>query len=296
MHVLISGGTGFIGSALVPRLESGGHQVTVLTRQRLKDTRTTRYVRSLSDIGSTPVDAVVNLAGASLAGRRWTQAYKQVIRDSRIQTTRKLVSWVQSARHKPQVFLSASAIGFYGPQGDHFLTEAAASTPSFSSILCRDWEAAAGGAEKAGVRTCFLRLGVVLDTEGGAYADMSRPFRFGMANWMGHGDQWLSWVHRSDVIAAILYLLEQPCLSGPFNITAPEPVTSRGFCDVMRQHYRTLAALPVPAPVLRLMLGEMAEELLLTGQRVVPAALREAGFSFAFDNLGAAVADIRARE
>jgi uncharacterized protein len=293
MHYLITGGTGFIGSSLVEAWQAAGDEVTLLTRQRLENSPGCRYVTDLAQIpSSTQFDAVFNLAGASMAGARWTASYKQDIVSSRVDTTQALVELLQRLEHKPQTLLSASAIGIYGHHGDEELAEDGSGVPGFSHTLCQRWEQAALAAEELGVRVCLLRFGVVLDRDGGAMLELARPFRFGVANWLGKGSQWLSWVHRRDVIAAILFLLEQRDLSGPFNITAPQPVTSRGFCEVMKRYQRTFITAPVPAPVIRLLVGEMADELLLNGQRVVPAALQQAGFEFQFSELDDALRDI----
>ena len=293
MHYLVTGGTGFIGSALLATWYEAGHQVTVLTRQAKADTRRCHYIQ---DLGVIPDDAhfdvVVNLAGASLAGARWSAAYKRDIVDSRTVTTHALVELLGRLKQPPEALLSASAIGYYGHQADQALGEEASPVPGFSQQLCQRWEEEALLAERLGVRVCRMRFGVVLDRDGGAMQEMARPFRFGVANWLGSGKQWLSWVHRDDVIAAILYLLEHRELSGAFNITAPEPVTSRGFCQVMKHYYRTFITAPVPAPVMRVLVGEMAEELLLNGQRVVPTALSNAGFEFLYPTLDSALAAI----
>lgn len=296
MHYLITGGTGFIGSALIDALVADDHQVTVITRQLLADKPRCHYRAALEDVPcAMHFDGVVNLAGASLAGKRWTKRYKQEIIASRLNTTRDLVALVERLEHKPGVLLSASAIGYYGHHGDEVLAEDGAGSPGFSRTLCLDWEDAAMAAAELGVRVCLLRFGVVLDRNGGALEEMARPFQFGVANWLGSGRQWLSWVHRHDVVAAIRFLHDRPDLAGPFNITAPEPVTSRGFCDAMKRHKRTLITAPVPAPVMRLLVGEMADELLLQGQRVVPARLQAADFEFAFPQLDEALADILAK-
>jgi len=168
--------------------------------------------------------------------------------------------------------------------------------PGFSQQLCQRWEAAALRAEALGTRVCLLRLGVVLDRDGGAMEQMAQPFRLGIANWLGSGQQWLSWVHRKDAVAAMDFLLARTDLSGPFNITAPEPVTSRGFCAAMKRRRRTLLTAPVPAPVMRLLVGEMAQELLLQGQRVLPVRLQAEGFRFSFPTLDDALGAIMARQ
>ena len=286
MHYLITGGTGFIGTALTASLTACGHRVTVLTRRQRPEQGQVSYIEDLAAVpADTVIDSIVNLAGASLAGARWTAAYKQTIIDSRLQTTRRVVELIQRLEHKPSVLLSASAIGYYGHHGDEVLDEEGAVAPGFSHDLCRQWETTARAAEDEGVRVCLLRLGVVLDADGGALQEMARPFRFGVANWLGDGRQWLSWVHREDVVSAIRILDNRTDLRGAFNITAPEPVTSRGFCTALQKHYRTWLAAPVPAPIMRLLVGEMAQELLLQGQRVVPARLQDAGFTFAYPGL-----------
>ena len=168
--------------------------------------------------------------------------------------------------------------------------------PGFSQQLCQRWEAEALRAEALGTRVCLLRFGVVLDRDGGAMEQMAQPFRFGIANWLGSGQQWLSWVHRKDAVAAMDFLLARTDLAGPFNITAPEPVTSRGFCAAMKRRRRTLLTAPVPAPVMRLLVGEMAQELLLQGQRVLPLRLQAEGFRFSFPTLDDALGAIMARQ
>ena len=295
MQYLITGGTGFIGLALIEVLLRSDHSVTVLSRQNKQGRARLQYVSDLAALGSdSRFDAVINLAGASLAGARWTKEYKKEIVSSRIETTRALIDLLRRMEEPPSVLLSASAIGYYGHHGDEALTEEGEITPGFSQDLCHRWEEAASAASKLGIRVCLLRLGVVLDRDGGAMVEMTRSFEFGIGSWLGNGRQWLSWVHRSDVVAAMEFLLERDDLSGPFNITAPEPVTSRGFCDAMRRHKRTLLAASVPAPVIRLLVGEMADELLLKGQRVLPAKLQRAGFTFALPTLDQALEDILA--
>lgn len=293
MHVLITGGTGFIGTPLTRELLDEGHEVTVLTRQAREPQGALRFVRNLEEIDDdAQIDAVINLAGASLAERRWSAAYKREILSSRLETTRAVLQLLQRLATTPAVLLNASAIGYYGSHGDERLAEDAESNPGFSQDLCQQWETLALQAAALGVRVCLLRLGVVLDSGGGAFVQMAQPFRMGIANWMGHGRQWLSWVHRRDVIAAIVFLLQQEGLSGPFNLTAPEAVTSREFCAAMKRHTRTFITAPVPGFAMRLLVGEMADELLLQGQRVIPAALEQAGFTFSYPDIDSALADI----
>lgn len=293
MNILITGGTGFIGAALIDGLTASGHRITVYTRQFCTSTAVCRYLQNLDDLADdTQLDAVINLAGAPLAGSRWTERYQREILASRLDITGDLLLLLHRLTHKPRVLLSASAIGYYGHHGDEKLAEDGPVSAGFSHELCRQWEALAQQATSLGIRVCLMRLGVVLDSGGGAIMEMARPFEFGVANWLGDGRQWLSWVHRQDVVNAVAFLLEHEELEGPFNITAPEPVTSKGFCAVMKQHKRTFITAPVPAFIMRILIGPMAQELLLKGQRVVPTALQAAGFDFSFASLDEALAEI----
>ncbi|WP_439107302.1 TIGR01777 family oxidoreductase [Congregibacter sp.] len=288
MRVLLTGGTGFIGEALVPALLEKGYTVCVLSRRPAPaESAKVEYVQTLDAITES-IDAVINLAGASLAAKRWSVAYKKEIVGSRLELTRELGEYFRKSGDAPSVWLNASAIGYYGSRGDEELNESSTAGEGFSAQLCRDWEAAA--AEAAGdARLCLMRLGVVLDAGGGAYPQMAQPFKMGLANWIGDGRQWLSWIHRDDVVSAFCYALDNAEIMGPLNVTAPNPTTSRGFCDAMRMVHRTLLALPMPGFVMRAMVGEMADELLVSGQRVLPASLEVSGFSFALPTLNAAL-------
>ena len=291
MNILISGGTGFIGGVLVTQLLDQGHSVVVLTRQnRPGVSDSLRYVQDLGDIEAEEhFDAFINLAGESIAEGRWTPARKQALIDSRIDTTRKLRDLAQRLASPPAVLLSASAIGYYGPQDDTPLEEDASTVDCFSHQLCVAWEAEANAFLALGVRVCVMRLGVVLDTGGGAYEQLKQSVQFGVATYLGSGQQWLSWIHREDAVAAIVYLLTQPDASGAFNLTAPEPVTNRGFCDALREQKGGFVTLPVPGSLMRVALGELADELLLTGQRVKPARLQALGFRFHYPTLNEAL-------
>jgi uncharacterized protein (TIGR01777 family) len=293
MHVLVTGGTGFIGSALVERLRSLGHDVTILTRGDRSDRPGVTHINSLDALGDdAAVDAVVNLAGASLAARRWSRAYKEEIVSSRLDTTAALLRLIERLERKPAVLVSASAIGYYGHHGDEVLTEEGAVNPGFSQDLCARWEGLAQRAGELGVRVCLARFGVVLDRGGGAMEQMAQSLKFGVASWLGNGRQWLSWVHRQDVVDALLLLLERDDLSGPFNVTAPGAVTGRDFGQAMKRHHWAFIAAPVPAAAMRLMLGEMADEILLNGQRVAPARLQAAGFAFRYPDVDGALESI----
>jgi len=291
MNILITGGTGFIGAALVPQLVEDGHAVTVLSRSRRETTDNVVYIDSLDSLGpEASVEVIINLAGASLADRRWTKTYKREIVSSRMSTTRAVLGLIERLQTPPAVLLNASAIGYYGASDQTPLDETSPQGEGFAADLCGDWEALASEVGQRGVRCCLLRLGVVLDRDGGALQEMARPFKLGVANWIGDGHQYLSWIHRDDVVSAIRFLMTDDQLSGPFNLTAPTPVTSREFCAAMKRHVRTLVTLPMPGVAMRALVGEMADELLISGQRVVPTGLTRAGFEFNFPDIDSALA------
>jgi uncharacterized protein (TIGR01777 family) len=295
MQILLTGGTGFIGVALTQALLAGGNDVIILSRSAHTDRPHCRYIQSLDEISAQEkLDAVINLAGASLAGRRWNAAYKHEIVASRLDVTGRLLALFRRLDHCPRALLSASAIGYYGHHGDDCLVESSPVEPGFAQALCNDWESLALQAQPLGLRVCLLRLGVVLDSGGGALSEMAKSFSVGVASWLGSGHQWLSWVHRQDVVRALLFLLEGDELQGPFNITSPGPVTSRGLATALQVHHRTFIRAGVPGPVMRLLVGEMAQELLLNGQRVVPDRLQAAGFEFTYPDIEAALAAIYA--
>jgi uncharacterized protein (TIGR01777 family) len=307
MRILLTGGTGFIGTALTEALLSSGCELIILSRGVQRGVHTDRagcrLIRTLDELPATEsLDAVINLAGASLAARRWSAGYKREIVASRTGVTRQVLDLFARLERPPEVLLSASAIGYYGHHGGECLTETSplTSPPSsqavtgFAQRLCNDWETLALQATQQGVRVCLLRLGVVLDNGGGALQEMAKSFRFGVASWLGSGQQWLSWVHRRDVVRAIQFLLQRDDLQGPFNITSPAPVTGRDFALALQAHHRTIIRAGVPAPLLRVLVGEMADELLLSGQRVLPHALESAGFTFSYPSIQEALAAIYA--
>lgn len=287
MRVLITGGSGFIGQALTRSLLARGDQVVILSRtpDRVPSRAGQQCVSALEQIQGK-LDAVVNLAGAPIVDRRWSQARKRLLLDSRIQTTQKLVRWIGASDAPPATLISGSAIGYYGSHRDEVLEETSAALPGFTHQLCRDWEQEALEATASGVRVCLIRTGVVLG-QGGALAKMLPAFRLGLGGPIGNGQQWMSWVHLDDEVGAILYLLDHPALHGPFNLTAPEPVTNEVFSKTLARVLGRPAFLRVPAFVMRLMLGE-ASELLVEGQRVVPANLNTAGYVFKYPRLEAA--------
>ena len=291
MHILITGGTGLIGSALCKALLAEGHRLTVLTRSKGQHRAGLRFITEFSQCADT-VDAVINLAGAGLADRRWTPAYKREIRASRVDLTDDLVAWMSEQKTPPKRLISGSAIGFYGADAQATFTEDAALGSGFSAELCHAWEAAAATAVHAGIEVTCLRLGVVLAREGGALGKMTQSFRLGMETWLGAGDQWFSWVHLEDVVRVILYALTAPSVSPVYNTVAPEPVRHRQFAREVGARSFTLLSAGVPAFVARLLAGEMADELLLSGQHVVPAQLTNEGFTFRFPTLSDALSDL----
>jgi len=296
MKLLVVGGTGFIGAPLCQALADDGHDLWVVTRRpesplpaslrqaagnrlRYVSWKTGAWQRALEECGG-----IVNLAGESVAAKRWTPRQKLLIRESRVETTRRVVSALAVAPEKPAVLVNASAIGFYGAHGDEWLDEQAPAGDGFLAEACRAWEAEAQRAESFGVRVVRLRIGVVLDAGGGALAKMIPPFRFFAGGPLGSGRQWVSWIHREDVVRLIKWSLTQPGVRGPVNATAPHPVTMREFCKTLGRALHRPSWAPVPAIALRLLLGEMAE-MLVTGQRVVPQVAVQQGYTFRYAEL-----------
>lgn len=280
MRILVTGGSGFIGSALCRHLLDQGHAVSVLTRDPVAAARKLPRAQAISRLQQAEgIEAVVNLAGEPLAGGRWTEARKRAFRDSRLGTTGALIEWMRNRAPPPRVLVSASAIGYYGPRDDTPLDESAAPGDDFSARLCRDWEAAAMPAMALGVRTCLVRIGIVLDPEGGALAKMLTPFKLGIGGPMGDGRQWMSWIVREDLVRLITWLLTDAQAEGPYNGTAPEPVRNREFADALAAALHRPAAITTPALALKLLFGEMSA-LLLTGQRVLPGRAQAEGFAF----------------
>ncbi len=289
-HCLVTGGSGFIGQALCPRLLLAGYRVTVLSRDPVAARRRlppgVELVASLDQLDAMPgVDAVVNLAGEPLAGRRWTARRKALFHASRVDFTAHLREFFSARGRAPRVLVNGSAIGWYGPQGDELLDESSAPVDSFSHRLCAAWEEQAARFEDLGSRVCALRIGVVLDRGGGALASLLPLFRVGLGGPIGNGRQYLSWIHRQDLVSLILHALDNDGLRGPCNGTAPQPVTSREFARTLGKVLRRPAVLPTPAWAMRTVFGEMADELLISGQRVYPARALDTGFEFSHGQL-----------
>lgn len=291
--LLITGGTGFVGSHLVPDLVADGWQVEVLTRDAAKARRTLPAavvpIESL-DQASTP-EAIINLAGENLADGRWSDDRKQEMRESRLRITRDLVAFIGRCDVPPKTLISGSAVGYYGARGEEILDESKAAGDEFQSRLCADWEAEARKAEAHGVRVCFVRTGIVLGAGEGALAQMITPFKFGLGGHFGSGEQYMPWIHINDEVGAIRFLLGRTEASGAFNLAAPNPVTNREFTDTLARVLHRPSFAWVPGPALKVMVGEMSH-LLLTGQRAVPTALEAAGYDFEFYQLEPALSDL----
>ena len=288
MHVLMTGGTGLIGAATVTALKEQNATVTVLTRRPPADAPCVEYITSLSQCEG-PVDAVINLAGAGLADRRWTRAYKREILESRVGLTRRLVDWMRAQSKPPERLISASAIGYYGASEDAIFSEEAPSGAGFSAELCRQWEEEAVCAQELGTAVTRLRLGVVFSSRGGALGKMTQANQLGVESWLGTGGQWLSWVHVTDVVRAIQFVLERDMPASVYNLVAPEAASHRTFAREVARHKGSLLRLGVPAFAVRWLAGEMADELLLQGQRVVPTRLLDDGFEFQYPTLNEAL-------
>lgn len=292
MRILISGSTGLIGEALTAAAAGRGHEITRLSRGNA-----VTAPRVLWDpvTGEIPLrllegfDAVVHLAGESIAAGRWTAARKKRIRDSRVYGTANLVRALTSLERPPKIFVSASAIGFYGDRGNDVLTEESVAGEGFLPSVCREWEAAADPLRALGARVVHARFGIVLSRKGGALPKMLLPFRLGLGGPIGNGRQWWSWVALPDVVESLLHMLENGSLAGPVNVTAPVAVTNRDFTDTLGRVLRRPTVFPLPAFAARLVLGEMASALLLASARVEPRRLAQSGFTFRFPDLGTAL-------
>lgn len=302
MSVLIPGGTGLVGWALAERLSRSGREVVILSRDPSRVQKVPEAVRVEEWDGASweelvprldGSDAVVHLAGENLATGRWTAEKKRRIRDSRVASSRAVAKAIAGAEKRPSVLVQASAVGYYGPRGDEEIDETAEAGDDFLAGVCREWEEASADVETLGVRRPVLRTGVVLSAEGGALPRMLLPFRLFAGGPVGSGRQWLPWIHIEDEVGAIEFLLEQGSATGPFNLTAPNPVTNREFSRLIGKALGRPSALPVPGLALRLGLGEMAE-LLLTGQRAVPKKLLEAGYEFRYPEAAGALSHLLA--
>ena len=289
MNVFVTGGTGFVGSALVDALARGGHDVAVLTRNSNKAARDgVRFVGAAQlDTEVARSDVVVNLAGEPI-GQRWTNAVKRRLRTSRIDTTQQLVAAMAQAQTPPRVFVSASAVGYYGDAGERRLTESSESGSDFLATVCRDWEAAALPAQNLGVRVVIPRIGLVLGRGGGVLGKMALPLKMGVAPQLGRPDDFFPWVSLDDLVAFIVDAINDPSYQGIYNAVAPDEVRWRGFTQALQKAGGAPIAPPVPAFALKLGLGEASSSMLVS-QRVVPQRLTEHGFDFQKTTLAGAL-------
>jgi len=293
LKILISGASGLVGKALVRSLEADGHSVARLVRPG--------GARAAGDIAWDPgsalvdvealegFDAAVHLSGANIAQGRWTEARKAELRSSRVDTTRVLVDALAKLKRKPRALVCASAVGYYGDRGDEILTESSSYGTDFVGLLVRDWEAEAVRAETSGIRVVRLRFGVVLSSQGGALPLMLLPFKFGVGGRLGSGRQWQSWVAFEDAIGITRGAIADESLSGAINVTAPNPLRNIDFTRIVASVLHRPAVFPVPALAMRILLGEMADALVLASERVVPERLLQAGYRFQYPEFEAAL-------
>jgi uncharacterized protein (TIGR01777 family) len=295
MKVVVTGGTGFLGEPLVEALRRDAHDVVVLTRSSPRGPGDIQWrpsdagggwVRAFEGAG-----AVINLAGEPIAAGRWTTVRKRAIRESRVEATRAVVAALRQAGTQDVALLSGSAIGYYGATGDEPLDEYAPAGTDFLGSVCRDWEREARAAE-ATARVVLLRTGLVLAAGGGALQQLALPFHFFAGGPLGSGSQVMSWIHRDDWIAMVRWALANSSVSGPVNMTAPQPVTNREMADAIGRALRRPSILPAPAFALRLALGEMADAMILNGQRVLPALAQSRGFKFRYETIDDALGAI----
>ncbi len=301
MKIVIAGGTGFLGRPLTERLVAEGHDVVILTRRAASQLPARAVVWSpggnVGNAGAwaSEIDgahAVVNLAGESIAGRRWSVAHKQQILESRIRATRSLAAAIVNASRPPSVLVSGSAVGYYGPLGDELAVETTPAGTDFLAQVCQQWEAEAHRAASQLTRVVCIRTGLVLERDGGALPQMLPPFKFGVGGPVGSGRQYWPWIHRTDWIDLVRFAIRTDAAAGPLNVTAPEPVRNVEFARTLGWTLRRPSFMPAPAFALRLILGEMADALLLSGQRAVPAKAGTLGFSFKYPRLEEALAAI----
>jgi uncharacterized protein len=305
MRILISGSTGFLGTSLIRVLEPQGHTIVRLVRPGTgrRDASKSSEKNVLWDpVGgqfdapaAEGADALVHLAGASIAGGRWNAPRENLLRSSRIEATRHLMGALCKLKQPPRVIVASSASGYYGDRGDETLTEASAPGNGFLSTLCRDWEAETVRATEFGARVVMLRLGIILASHGGALPRMALPFKLGAGGRLGSGRQWMSWLTLAEAVRVIHFAITNPALAGPTNAVTPNPAQNADFTRILAKALHRPALFPAPAFALRLALGEMADALLLASQRMKPSKLEQAGYQFAQPELAAALAEIFSR-
>lgn len=298
MNILFTGGTGLIGQAFINKFRKE-HSFTVVSRNTAKAAKILgndlSYAASIAEINDIGVfDAVINLAGEPIADKRWTDTQKKVICDSRWETTSQLAAKITSSNNPPKVFISGSAIGYYGDQGDFIVDEDTPPKKEFTHELCSKWENIAETASSESTRLILLRTGVVLSPSGGALDKMAMPFKLGVGGTLGTGEQYLAWIHIDDMVDAIAYLLHSESSSGAFNLTAPNPVTNKVFSKQLASSLNRPCLFNVPSFVMKIAMGE-SSEMILKGQRVIPKKLSEAGYTFTFPTVDKALKNIYSR-
>lgn len=297
-HYLITGGTGLIGSALCHALLADQNKITVLSRKpesvEKKCGKGITAISSLEQISdNTTIDVIINLAGEPIADKRWTQQRKVELEQSRIETTKTLVSWILSRSNKPECLISGSAVGWYGDCGEQVLNEQSHFNHEYTHTLCDAWEKQAirAGSAQNGIRVCIIRTGLVLSSNGGVLQKMRLPFQFGLGGRLGKGNQYMPWIHIDDVVSALMFIVDNEQLRGVFNLCAPSPVSNREFTSTLASALKRPAFFHAPAFALRFILGEMSR-LLLTGQRAVPVKLTANGYKFIYTDLKSALTSI----
>lgn len=304
MRIVIAGGSGFLGTALTAALLNDGHDVVILTRQSPppRDDRRRTFVTWTPDgrAGSwsaalESADAVINLAGESIAAKRWSEEQKRRILDSRLLATRSLTTAIRQSSRPPGVLISGSAVGYYGDRGDETLTEASPPGRDFLADVTRAWEEAAAAVSDMS-RVALIRTGIVLDRRAGALQKMLLPFRMFVGGPLGSGRQYMPWIHKTDWVRLVVWTLSHEGARGPLNATGPLPVTNAEFAKALGRALHRPSVMPAPAFALRLALGEMADALLLSGQRALPVRAADLGFSFRYGNIDEALADVLAKE
>jgi hypothetical protein len=303
MKIVVAGGTGFLGRPLLAALAADRHELVVLTRDATKPAPAgARAVHWLPNADTGPwaaeingAGAIVNLAGESIAARRWSAEHKRRILDSRVNATHSLVEAIRAAAAPPAVLVSGSAVGYYGPLGDEIATEDTPAGSDFLARVCARWEAEAHRASGPNTRVVYIRTGLVLERDGGALPQMLPPFKLGAGGPVGSGRQYWPWIHRADWIGLVRWTIQTAAVVGPLNATAPHPVTNKEFARALGRAMHRPAFMPAPAFALRLMLGEMADALLLSGQRAVPAKAEHLGFTFRYTDVETALRAIFGR-
>ncbi len=294
MKILITGASGLVGKALQKTFAAKGYEILLTGRGEPKNNNAIQWTvedgfRQEDRPRLEGLDAVIHLAGEGIAGLRWTEEKKKAIRDSRVTGTNNIVSTLADLSQKPKVFISGSAIGFYGDRGDEIVTESSRPGDTFLADVCREWEMESRRAEDSGIRTVLLRTGIVLSKDGGALATMLTPFKFGVGGIVGSGKQWMSWVSLDDVVGIINFALENENLRGAVNVSSPNPVTNEEFTKTLGEVLYRPTFLPLPEFAVHLVFGEMGDALLIHSIRVEPKRLQEAGYEFKFTDLRSAL-------